>query len=232
MRRKHASSTRCSEPNGSDSGRLLDVACGTRRHAAAFGSLGWDVTGVDLSEDLLVLARSNAPSANFVQQDMRELELGSGSFDAITCLFDAIGYAVDDEGVLSTLAGFARHLSEDGTLVFEFLHAPALSRHAAPLRLRRIPLPGTGDELVRISETRLDETRGLMDVEFELLELRADGTYDRWLDSQTNRYFSQAEMRALLEAAGLHLRGFVPAYLDAENIDEDVFHVLAVATIR
>jgi SAM-dependent methyltransferase len=217
---------------GADPGRLLDVACGTGRHAAEFGSLGWEVTGVDLSEDLLVLARTNGPSANFVQQDMRELDLGSRSFDAITCLFDAIGYAVDDEGVLSTLAGFARHLSADGTLVLEFLHAPALSRHAAPLRLRRIPLPDTGDELVRITATRLDETRSLMHVEFELLELRADGTYDRWLESQTNRYFSQAEMRALLEAVGLRLRRFVPAYLDREDIDEDVFHVLALAAIR
>jgi SAM-dependent methyltransferase len=216
---------------GTAPGRLLDVACGTGRHAAEFGSLGWDVTGVDLSAALLELARANAPSARFFQQDMRALDVGGRPFDAITCLFDAIGYAVDDDGVLATLAAFARHLSDDGTIVFEFLHGPALARNAAPLRVRRIPLPTTGDELVRISQTRLDEIRSVMEVEFELLELRANGTYDRWLESQTNRYFGEAEMRVLLEDAGLRLKGFVPAYLDGGDINESVFHVLAVAAI-
>ena len=56
---------------GTARGRLLDVACGTGRHAAEFASLGWDVTGVDLSEDLLERARVNAPDARFYQQDMR-----------------------------------------------------------------------------------------------------------------------------------------------------------------
>lgn len=217
---------------GVDRGRLLDVACGTGRHAAEFAAFGWDVTGVDLSDALLELARVNAPTARFLSQDMRELDVPGEPFDAVTCLFDAIGYAIDDDGVLATLAGFARHLADTGVLVVEFLHGPALVRSAAPLRVRRSALPTSGDELVRISETQLDESRGVMEVAFELLELRADGTYERWLESQVNRYFAPSELKALLEHVGLHLQRFVPAYDDGGDIDESTFHVLALATIR
>ena len=217
---------------GSVGGRLLDVACGTGRHAAEFIAFGWDVTGVDVSEDLLELARVNAPEAVFLQQDMRHLDVPGRPFDAVTCLFDAIGYAIDDDGVLTTLAAMARHLRADGTLLIEFLHGPALVRHGAPLRVRRIPLPTTGDELVRISETHLDETSSIMEVAFELLELRGDGTYERWHESQRNRYFGLSEMRAFLEGAGLKLKRFIPAYSDRGVIDESTFHVLALATCQ
>jgi SAM-dependent methyltransferase len=217
---------------GVGGGRLLDVACGSGRHAAEFSSLGWDVTGVDLSEELLELARSNAPTAHFLRQDMRHLRVPGAPFDAITCLFDAIGYAVDDDGVLATLAAFARHLSEDGALVVEFLHGPALVRNGAALRLRRIPLPRAGDELVRISETRLDDAHSVMEVEFELLELHADGTYERWSESQKNRYFLPSEMRDLLELAGLSPQRLMPAYAEEGELDESTFHGLAVATVR
>jgi hypothetical protein len=116
--------------------------------------------------------------------------------------------------------------------VIEFLHGPALVRSAAPLRMRRIVLPNSGDELLRISHTHLDDARNVMEVEFELLELRADGTYERWLESQVNRYFAPSELKALLERAGLHLRRFVPAYRESDDIDDSTFHVLALATAR
>jgi len=210
-------------------GRLLDVACGTGRHAGEFSSLGWDVTGVDFSEALLEQARQNVPGARFLLQDMRELEVPGERFDAVTCLFDSIGYALDDGGVLAVLTAAGRHLAPGGALVIEFLHAPALLSDAAPLRVRTFSLPDAGDELVRISRTRLDEDRCVMEVEFELIELRADGTYERWLESQSNRFFFLAEMHTLLEGAGLRAERFVPAYREDGDIDEQTFHVIVVA---
>jgi SAM-dependent methyltransferase len=210
-------------------GGLLDIACGTGRHAGQFAALGWDVTGVDVSDELLEQARLSAPTARFERQDMRDLDVKGGLFNAVTCLFDSIGYALDDAGVVATLAAAGRHLSPAGALVLEFLHAPALMRDVSALRVRRFALSDHGDELVRISRTRLDEQRDVMEVEFELLELRTDGTYDRWLESQRNRFFSVSEMCALLERAGLEVVRLVPAYRDGDRIDDETFHVIAVA---
>jgi SAM-dependent methyltransferase len=186
------------------------------------------VTGVDYSEPLLEHAPQNAPAVRFLRQDMRELDVPDGPFSAVTCLFDSIGYPQDDEGVLAALTSMGRHTAPDGVLAIEFLHAPALLRHASPLGVRRFELSRGGDELVRISRTDVDPRRCVMEVEFELIELRADGTYERWREIQANRFFSIDSMRALLEQAGLRAERFVPGYRTGE-IDERTFHVIALA---
>jgi trans-aconitate methyltransferase len=187
------------------------------------------VTGVDLSDELLEHARQSAPEARFERQDMRELDVRGEPFEAVTCLFDSIGYALNDEGVVATLTAVSSHLAPGGFLVLEYLHAPALLREASALRVRRFDLSDHGDELMRISRTQLDVQRRIMEVEFELLELRSDGTYDRWLETQRNRFFSVSEMHALLERAELEVVRLVPAYRDDDRIDDETFHVIAVA---
>jgi SAM-dependent methyltransferase len=213
---------------GLERGSLLDVACGTGRHAAEFFDLGWQVTGVDFSEPLLEHAPLNAPAVRFLRQDMRELDVPDGPFSAITCLFDSIGYPQDDEGVLAALTSMCRHTEPDGALAIEFLYAPAVLRHASPLGVRRFEISPEGDELVRISRTGVDPGRCVMEVEFELIELQADGRYERWLEVQSNQFFSIDSMRALLEQAGLRAERFVPGYRTGE-IDEQTFHVIALA---
>jgi SAM-dependent methyltransferase len=207
---------------------LLDVACGTGRHAAEFAAMGIEVTGVDINDELLAHARERVPGVEFVAQDMTQLDLGEARFDAITCLFDSIGYPQDDELVTAALAGMRRHLAEEGAFGFEYLHAPAMLAHAAPVRVRRWELPD-GAELLRVSETELDAAQRRMEVSYELVALRPDGSYDRWIESQANRFFSVDEMNRLAAAAGLSVEGAVPAYQDGGEIEADSFHVLAVA---
>jgi SAM-dependent methyltransferase len=207
---------------------LLDLACGTGRHAVEFAAMGIEVTGVDINEDLLSHARDRAPHIEFIAQDMCELDLGDSRYEAVTCLFDSIGYPQRNERVIAALEGARRQLADEGVLAVEFLHAPAMLLHSSPLRVRRWDT-GAGGELLRVSETRLDVARQLMDVEYELVDLRPDGSYERWRERQSNRFFSVQEMSALMGSAGLIVEEFVAAYQDAGEIDADTFHVLALA---
>jgi len=207
---------------------LLDIACGTGRHAAEFAAAGIEVTGVDINGQLLEHARERNPGIDFVQQDMTALDLGDVRFEAITCLFDSIGYPQRNELVLATLGAACRQLADGGVLAVEFLHAPAMILHSAPLRVRRWAT-GDGGELLRISNTRLDLDAQVMDVDYELVELREDGTYEHWRERQSNRFFSVPEMGALMAAGGLELESAVAAYEDRPDIGADTFHVLALA---
>jgi SAM-dependent methyltransferase len=65
---------------GAGSGTLLDVGCGTGAYAVALGDLGWQVTGVDVSEDML--RRARARGVNAIQADATELPFPDSSFDA------------------------------------------------------------------------------------------------------------------------------------------------------
>ena len=69
---------------------------------------------------------------------MSELDLGGARFDAITCLFDSIGYPHDERRPCRVaLPAMRRHLADGGAVALEFLHAAAMLRHAAPVRVRR-----------------------------------------------------------------------------------------------
>ena len=193
-------------------GRLLDIACGTGRHAGEFVALGWDVTGVDLSDELLEHARLNAPTARFERQDMRELDVKGGPFDAVTCLFDSIGYALDDDG----RAGDARRRRPPSRRRAERSSSSSSTRrHSCATRPRSefagSPSPMHGDELVRISRTRLDEhTRRHGGRVRAPRVARRRHLRPLARDRRANRFFSVTEMRALLERAGLAVDAFRP----------------------
>jgi SAM-dependent methyltransferase len=96
---------------------LLDVACGTGKHLEVLRAW-YEVEGVDLDRDLLDVARRRLPGVPLHHGDMRTFDLGE-QFDAVTCLFSAIGYAGDTDGLRAAVARMAAHLAPDGILIVE-----------------------------------------------------------------------------------------------------------------
>ena len=101
---------------------LLDVACGTGKHLEHLRET-FDVAGVDIDEALLAAARERLPGVELSQGDMTSLSLGR-RFDAVTCLFSAIGYAETRSRMRAAIAAMAAHLEPGGVLVVEPWLAP------------------------------------------------------------------------------------------------------------
>src|SRR2546425_3031894 len=101
--------------------RILEVACGTGNHTKILTSRSYEVTGVDISEDVLRIARRKVRRhATFVRGDMRDLDaVVEGEFDAVICLFSAISYNLALSDLRKTLNGFYRHLKGNGVVVFD-----------------------------------------------------------------------------------------------------------------
>jgi ubiquinone/menaquinone biosynthesis C-methylase UbiE len=218
---------------GTGPGSLMDVACGTGRHALELAAMGWHVTGVDYNRELLERAREGASTRGlevaFLEQDMRELDVDGRPFDVITCLFDSIGYGLKEEPIVEALRGMAKHLTPNGVLAVEFLHAAAVVQHYSPVKVRRFPTPA-GGLILRISETELDRANQLIHVSYELIELKGDGAgYERATETQSNRFFSPEEMRAMMTRAGLDVHAIVPAYDDQVAISDETWHLIAFA---
>jgi ubiquinone/menaquinone biosynthesis C-methylase UbiE len=210
-------------------GRLLDVACGTGRHAIAFTALGYEVTGSDINEELLAVGRAAAGNhVRCVAGDMRDLHVDGGPFDLVTCLFDSIGYAQDNEGVIAALRSLSRHAAPGKFVVCEVLHAAGVLCASSATRVGRWTL-NDGRTLLRTSETVLDVEYMLMQVQYELLAIDGDGRVERTQEFHTNRFFTAPELRLLATAAGLETRAIVPAYRGG-SIDADTFHLMLVAT--
>lgn len=103
---------------------LLDVACGTGQHLGHLKT-AFEAEGMDLESGLLAVARSHHPELTFHQADMTAFELGR-RYDAITCLFSAVGYVVTPERLTLAIRSMAAHLNPGGVLVIEpWLHPEA-----------------------------------------------------------------------------------------------------------
>ncbi len=96
---------------------LLDVGCGTGRHLETLRK-HFEVEGLDLSEELLAVARKRCPSVPFHHADMRTFDLGR-RFDVVTCLFSAIAYVRTLNGMREAVATMADHLNPGGLLLVE-----------------------------------------------------------------------------------------------------------------
>lgn len=100
---------------------ILDLACGHGRHANALASLGHKVTGVDINNAFLELAKREAAKLNcqveYIQHDMRQLDCHN-AFDRVFVLFTAIGYFDDDENE-NVFKNIFRALKPDGIFCFD-----------------------------------------------------------------------------------------------------------------
>mgnify|MGYP000303251305 CR=1 FL=1 len=102
--------------------KLLDLACGTGELSVRFAQKGFDVTGADLSTDMLSVAQAKAQEMSlpiqFFQQDMTELD-ELGEFDIIGIFCDSLNYLEDEQAVRQTLEGVHRLLKKGGLFLFD-----------------------------------------------------------------------------------------------------------------
>lgn len=100
----------------------LDLACGTGELSVRFSKAGFQVTGVDLSEDMLAVAQVKAENLGvnipFFQQNMTDLD-GQGQFDGIGIFCDSLNYLQTEEEVVATFTEVFEHLSDDGLFFFD-----------------------------------------------------------------------------------------------------------------
>ena len=104
---------------------IADLPCGKGRHSIYLNSLGYKVTGGDLSENSILHAKQfENESLNFEVCDMRDPI--DHSYDAIFNLFTSFGYFEDDKDDIMVLNNIKKGLNKDGVFVFDFLNAAKL----------------------------------------------------------------------------------------------------------
>jgi SAM-dependent methyltransferase len=101
----------------------MDVGCGAGPLSEALVDAGFDVTGVDASSDLLELARTNVPRAQFVHASIYEVEIPV--YDAILAIGEPLTYHADGDTADDTVAGFFQRVSAalplGGMLIFDVI---------------------------------------------------------------------------------------------------------------
>ena len=177
---------------------VLECACGTGSLTVRLGRLGYQITGSDLSEDMLMAARQKALDAGlrflpFVCQDMRKIALHK-PVDAIVCACDGVNYLLDGAEDFFRAAHDA--LKPGGMLLFDVSSAYKLSNILA-----NNTFAATGEDWAYIWENQYHPRLGRVDMVLTGF-LKQGHTYARFEEHHSQRAYSEEELRADLELCG------------------------------
>ena len=102
--------------------KILDLACGKGRHSRHLSTLGYDVTGVDLSEESINYAKKfKKEHLRFSVHDMC-VPFKENTFDAVFNLFTSFGYFEKEEDNVNTIKAIKKNLANNGLAVIDFLN--------------------------------------------------------------------------------------------------------------
>lgn len=101
--------------------RVLDVGCGTGLHSVELGRRGYEVVGVDVSPEMVEIARSKAKgmvNVSFVQADATKLNF-NGEFDAAIAMYGVVSYFISDDELLGFFRSVRRALKPGSVFIFD-----------------------------------------------------------------------------------------------------------------
>jgi SAM-dependent methyltransferase len=189
---------------------VLDLGCGTGNHAILLAKRGYDVTGVDLSPDMVEVAKRKAAdsgvSAGFRTGNMRDVDVGR-EFDAVLILFAALGYQIADVDVSATLANVRRHLRRGGVAILDVWNAPTAFGEGLQDRVGIVEQPGR--QLIKTSMRTVDPSGAFVNVRVRVWDIRGTTVADAADETHRMRPFSQAELERALRSSALEPRAFV-----------------------
>lgn len=188
--------------------RLLDIGCGTGRHAEAFARTGAHVHGADLSDQMIARARERCQSLPgdisermcFTAADVRTLDLGC-TFDAAAALFHVVSYLTEDDDLTQAFRSVRRHLVPGAPFLFDFWYGPAIRRDGVERRERTVE--NDSWHVTRITRPVWEKDRDTVRVNFHITGRRkTDDTSRQWHEEHPMRYFDVAVLDACLAATG------------------------------
>ncbi len=174
---------------------ILDLGCGTGVMTRLLHDMGYDVTGLDLSEDMLAVASSYDDGILYVNQDMRELELPY-SFDCMISVYDSINYLTRDEDLLKCFGRVHEYLEPDGLFIFDF---HTVNYYA---EIGESTIAENRDEGSFIWENHYDPDTHLNEYDLTLYVRDEDDRYSRSEETHLQRGYDLDEMTRMLGQSG------------------------------
>lgn len=146
---------------------LLDIGCGTGKHANLLVDKGYKVHGIDISESMIALAKMQYDEkVSFSLGDIRNFNLHK-TFDVITSLFHVMSYQVLNADLDASFESVYNHLNPEGYFIFDCWYGPGVMNDPPNIKIKRM----NDDliEVIRIAEPETHYNESVIDVNFHIL---------------------------------------------------------------
>ena len=190
---------------------LLEIGSGTGLHASQLAQLGYEVTGVDMSEGMLDAANERRstldPSVgsrlSFEHGDARTFRLGR-KFDAVISLFHVMSYQTTNEDIAAAFASAREHLEPGGVFIFDCWYGPAVLRQWPSDTTKELSDDET--HVKRIATPVIYAGRNVVDVNYDVTVTdKTTGQTEVLKETHSMRYLFTPEIDLALHTAGLRL---------------------------
>ncbi|MCL2593238.1 MAG: class I SAM-dependent methyltransferase [Defluviitaleaceae bacterium] len=214
------------EENGLNPELVLDLACGSGTLTTIFAKKGYDMIGIDLSQDMLMVATEKAFAENlsilYLNQDMREFEL-YGTVDACFCLCDGLNYITCERDLLTVFKLVKNYLNPSGLFIFdvntEFKFKNILGENV---------FAKSDEDSAYIWENFYDEDTKINEYSVDFFAKDEEsGLYERFEEIHYQKAYSAQVISSLLEKAGFEILNIYDeeAFLDIHEKSEKIFFV-------
>ena len=193
---------------------VLDLACGTGRMTRELATRGYDMIGVDGSEDMLSEAMYSYDREGilYLLQDMREFEL-YGTVGATVCCLDSINYLLEEKDLAATFATVHNYLDPDGLFVFDVNSPHKFGKVYGDNAYVLEDEDEEGRAVYCGWQNEFDEDSGICDFYLSIFEEDEDGVYIRSDEHQRERCYHLDTLKKHLEISGFE---FIGAFSDFE----------------
>lgn len=209
---------------------IADWGCGTGSHALLLAEQGYAVTGVDLSEPMLHLARDKAMAAGleieWIKGDIRDVQL-PGQFDAGLFMFSVLGLLQTNHDVMAAFQNARKHIRSAGLILFDVWYGPAVLTIKPSDSTKIMPKPD--GKMIRIGTSKLDSRHHLCEVRFNLWNLVGDRVTSETEEVQTVRYYFPMELELILNQTGFSLLSLTSFPTLDRPADETTWNAFGVA---
>ena len=187
--------------DGIRDGLVLELGCGTGTVTEMLADAGYDMIGIDNSEEMLAEAMEKRAESGhdilYLLQDMQDFEL-YGTVRAVISVCDSMNYLTDEEDLEYLFALVNNYLDPGGIFVFD-MNTPYKYREV----IGNTTIAENREEGSFIWENEFDEETGINVYDLTLFLPREDGLYERDEEIHYQKAYDPEKVRELLEKAGL-----------------------------
>ena len=206
---------------------ILDLGCGTGRHAQLLAEKNYTVFGVDVSEDMLSIAKQlpSNPNLAFQHGDIRSLSLGR-KYDIVVSLFHVMSYQSKNEDLINAFHTMYDHLNDCGVFLFDFWFGPAVIKNPPTVRVKRFE--NDIIKILRIAEPIIDPNKNTVDVNYEMIiQNKTNKFMSSFKETHTLRYLFVPEIKMLLGQAKLGMLA-CEEWMTRKKPDFDTWNVIII----
>lgn len=178
----------------------LDLGCGTGNMTTELCRRGMEMTGVDLSEDMLMVAREKSEGMDilYLNQDMCSFEL-YGTVDFIISSLDCMNYITDKRDLLKVMKLANNYLNPGGLFIFDIN-----TRHKLENVIGNNTFILENDSIFCSWQNEYDKRRRICDFYLTFF-CENEGAYTRFDEHHSERAYETEEIKSLIESSGMRL---------------------------